>query len=152
MYSEYPSLRRLKCTVVETGQRRLAPPSPCLIPYFLHPWSHHADDLLFHGFWDKRSGHIVRDTSFRDTSTMGRIILGTHDPQNFVRDTSVEDTSSWQHAQESRLSLLPPKSKCRLDPDTGDWRPGFCQGCWGGGKGFLLPKGEETVYSPNQRY
>jgi hypothetical protein len=52
-------------------------------------------------FLGKRSGLIVRDTSFRDTSTMRRIILGTHDPQNFVRDTSVEDTSYWQHAQES---------------------------------------------------
>jgi hypothetical protein len=44
--------------------------------------------------------NFVRDTSFRDTSTMRRIILETHDPQNIFRDTLVEDTSSWQHAQE----------------------------------------------------
>ncbi len=38
MYSEEPSLRRLKCTEVETRQRRLAPPPPCLIPItsFIH--------------------------------------------------------------------------------------------------------------------
>ncbi len=38
MYSEEPSLRRLKCTHVETGQRSLAPSPRCIIPYFLHPW------------------------------------------------------------------------------------------------------------------
>jgi hypothetical protein len=38
MYSEEPSLRRLKCTEVETGQRRQAPLPRCIIPYFLHPW------------------------------------------------------------------------------------------------------------------
>jgi hypothetical protein len=38
MYSEEPSLRRLKCTEVKTGQGRWAPPPRCIIPYFLHPW------------------------------------------------------------------------------------------------------------------
>ncbi len=32
---------------------------------------------------------------------MGRIKLETRDPQNFVRGTSVEDSSYCQHAQES---------------------------------------------------
>jgi hypothetical protein len=53
-------------------------------------------------------------------------------------------------AQESRLSLLPSTSKCRLDPDTGDWRPGFCQGYWDIRVSVTL-KGEEAVFSPNQR-
>ncbi len=38
MYSEEPSLRRLNCTEVETGQRRYAPSPRCLIPFssFIH--------------------------------------------------------------------------------------------------------------------
>jgi hypothetical protein len=37
MYSEEPSLRRLKCTEVETGQRRRAPPPDVLsITSFIH--------------------------------------------------------------------------------------------------------------------
>ncbi len=30
-------MRRLKCTEVETGKCRKAPPPRCIIPYFLHP-------------------------------------------------------------------------------------------------------------------
>ncbi len=39
-YSEEPSLQRLNCTVVKTGQRRQAPPPPCLIPFnsFIHAY------------------------------------------------------------------------------------------------------------------
>jgi hypothetical protein len=44
MYSEEPSLRRLKRTHEETGQRRLAPSPPCIIPYFLHPWFNQGVD------------------------------------------------------------------------------------------------------------
>ncbi len=38
MYSEEPSLRRLKCTVVKTGHHRWAPTPRCLIPFssFIH--------------------------------------------------------------------------------------------------------------------
>ncbi len=38
VYSEEPSLRRLKCTEVKTGQRSCPPPPRCIISFFLHPW------------------------------------------------------------------------------------------------------------------